>query len=179
MKKTTYKFRQGARVRGSATPEEVAEELERIRCKYDKKLRPMDILVESSKAKAKLRDFFEWDDTVAGHEYRLWQARQLTRAVIEVVIDDGKTTSFAKYVHVAKSEKDDGYYQEIDVLVTNVDEFKLALVEAIARLQAAEYAVKVLRQKARGRKVRGVSVIDTAMRSIREASSAIDRLAAS
>jgi hypothetical protein len=179
VKKKSYKLREGARVRGSATPDEVAEELERIRSKYDDKLRPTDILRESRPSKAVLRDCFEWDNAVAGHEYRLSQARHLTRSVIVVVVEDGKTTSAPKYVHVAKSEKEEGYYQEIDVLVQNVDEFRLALTDALSRLHAAEYAVKVLREKAKGRKVRGVSMIDVAMKSIKEASSAIDRLAAS
>ena len=56
--------------------------LERIRKARGGKLDPTTVVAETKKKKRSvLRKFFEWDDTVAGQEYRLVQARHLLRSV--------------------------------------------------------------------------------------------------
>lgn len=40
---------------------------------------PQDMVEVSKPSNALLHPYFEWDNEVAGHEYRLWQAREMVR----------------------------------------------------------------------------------------------------
>jgi hypothetical protein len=44
-------------------------------------LKDEDLVREATVASHPLHDRFEWDDQVAGHQYRCWQARQLVKTV--------------------------------------------------------------------------------------------------
>ena len=58
----------------------VERELEKILAKHGQ-LNPEDVVKEASKPAHPLHDRFEWDDTVAGHLYRVLQASELIRHV--------------------------------------------------------------------------------------------------
>lgn len=59
---------------------------------------PEDVVDDAKKKNAPYHDYFEWDDSVAGHEYRLNQARVMLRSIeVEVVLESGdiqKTRAF-------------------------------------------------------------------------------------
>ena len=50
--------------------------------KYGGVYRPEEFLAEATNPAHDAHDYFEWDDNKAGHEYRLWQARQFIRFTI-------------------------------------------------------------------------------------------------
>jgi hypothetical protein len=96
------------------TLEEVtAAELERIRQAHDGKLTASAVLSAAEAEDNPIHDRFEWDDSKAGHEYRLMQARQLIR-LQRVTTEDGADEP--TYVHIRTVEADtrEGYYRPIE-----------------------------------------------------------------
>lgn len=84
----------------------VGQELERIMDKFGI-IRPKDIINEAKNKRAKLHNCFEWNDTVAGHNYRVWEARQLATSLI-VTIEKGKEEEPA-FINVTIDENTRGY----------------------------------------------------------------------
>ena len=87
---------------------------------------------------------FEWDDSKAGEEYRLMQARQWIRRV-EILIEDQPT----RMVHVPIIQREDsneGYYKPITVI--SADEYQLALGELKTKVGSAVAALDDLKKAA-------------------------------
>ena len=96
-----------------------------------------EMLVRASKPKnAPTHDDFEWDDSVAGHEFRIWQARKLI-AVYVTIIDNGKAgISTRAYVSLSNERGSGGGYRAI-IEVLNNSQFRERMFEdALAELQA-------------------------------------------
>lgn len=94
---------------------------------------------------------FEWDDSVAGEEYRLIQARQWIRKV-EIIIEDRPE----RLVHVPTILHDggsrEGYYKPAVYMAES--EYARAKAELVQRLKAAKKSVEDLEGAARGQKER-------------------------
>jgi hypothetical protein len=68
-----------------------------------------------------LHKSFEWDDTKAAHEYRVWQARRII--AIHVVQSDG----VRKFVSISVDRKNGGGYRDIREAV-KIDELRQAML---------------------------------------------------
>lgn len=102
------------------------------------------MLVEAAKDKKEpAHAGFEWNDTKAGHEFRLIQARKWLRVV--VVKADEQPERLVHVPVVARQGESEGAYKPASVVVQNVDEFERALSEAMQRLNSARAAVDTLR----------------------------------
>lgn len=66
--------------------EAVASALERIQAQHDGYLRPADVVAAAEDSRSVLHGYFEWDDTEAGHKYRIAQAGALIRQVRMLII---------------------------------------------------------------------------------------------
>jgi hypothetical protein len=74
----------------------------------------------------------EWDDAVAGHEYRKWQARQLIGRV-KISLDGSRTPAFV-HVHITRDgERREGYLP-IEVVANDADLEAQVIAEAAAGL---------------------------------------------
>ena len=116
-----YGFRAGARVSG-VTADVLGTELERIHEQHAG-VTPDRVVREAKPKRAALHDAFEWDDTKAGHEHRLLQARNLIRSVCVIVEDRDPVTVF---YHVQVPSNDDGstgVYRTGNVIVADPDLF--------------------------------------------------------
>jgi hypothetical protein len=60
----------------------IMEELEYIRRQHGDVLRPEDVVSFAQDETTALHREFEWDDTKAAAEHRLWQARQVIRVTV-------------------------------------------------------------------------------------------------
>lgn len=113
-------------------------------------------LIEAAKPKySPAHAGFEWDNKIAGHQYRLWQARKWIR-VITVIRDEKEE----RLVHVPriitenealstdKKESSEGHYQAVSVLIERPDEFEMALREAEMRLRSAKRSLDELHSAA-------------------------------
>lgn len=128
----TYVFRES----GSAPvpAQTVGEELERIRLASDGKLTPPAIVEAAKPAKAPLHPCFEWDNSKAGKEWRMHQARNLVR-VVHAVNEETKEVAPA-FVHVRIEQEP--YYQSTEVAVQNVDEWESAIAGLTMKLRGAK-----------------------------------------
>lgn len=87
--------------------DEKIKALEDIRLKNGGVLRPVDVIEEASIESNPLHDYFEWDDSVAGHQFRLDQARKLIRRV-RIKMEDtktGETKSIRIYANLSETEE--------------------------------------------------------------------------
>lgn len=88
-----------------------------------------------------LHPVFEWDDRKAGHQHRLWQARQLITT--RVFRPEGARRVLSVYVHHA-SGSGEGEYLPVQSIVTQQDKFSLARDAAIRGVIAAQDNVSEL-----------------------------------
>ena len=88
---------------------EVIDELEHIRNKDGGVLYPASVVSFAMDSSTALHDRFEWDDVKAGYAYRLWQARQLIKAVVWIEPSTEKTTSL--YVSLSGDRNENGGYR--------------------------------------------------------------------
>ena len=73
-----YEWKKGARL--SADAQAVGEELESLEYKTAE-----SVVNAARKSKGDLHDCFEWDDSIAGEEYRKDQARLILRAIVTTI----------------------------------------------------------------------------------------------
>lgn len=89
---------------------------------------------------------FEWDNTEAGHQYRLWQARKLIQVFVRV--EENTKKPYPVYV----SLKDDrageggGYRATVDVLSDDEmrDKFLMQALQELNRIRVKYNALKKL-----------------------------------
>jgi hypothetical protein len=92
----------------------VEDALEEI---YDQhgELVPEDVVTAATPRNHPLHNRFEWDDTVAGHEYRIMQARQLIMSVqIRFVSPEGQEHKVRAYASKFQAGKVPPGYHRID-----------------------------------------------------------------
>ena len=114
--------------------EELPNILEEIRKANKGLLRPADIVEAATATEHPLHDRFEWDNSKAGHEHRLWQARELIQVAVTVIDADPKKEIQRTYVSlVSDRNTPGGGYRTVDSVLKNRklrDEwFAQALVE--------------------------------------------------
>lgn len=137
---TKYYSRHGGEQINGLPVQLVGETLERIRREHGGQLRPEDIVQEAADPNHPLHPAFTWDDSVAGHKHRLWEARMLVRSVVIVVEREEERVMVPFFVHVPPPDGAEGaegpYYQSATVLVRREDEFYRALGHLRAKADA-------------------------------------------
>jgi len=118
----------------------VAECLEEIRLGHDGKLRPPDVVDAARPEDYPIHPHFEWNDSVAAEEHRLWQARQLIRSV-RVEIQEKEV---AQYYNVRIEPREDSYYVPAEVIVEQPDQFQKALEQLLEKLEGAKRSLAEL-----------------------------------
>jgi hypothetical protein len=79
------------------------------------KLTPTLVVEEAEDEDSPLHDRFEWDDELAGHEYRIVQARQLIRSVrIHVQPENRESPLIRAFMHVPASRAEVDEAEEDD-----------------------------------------------------------------
>lgn len=169
-----YQFKLGARVKG-VEAQTVGEELERIR-ERDGKIETETVVSEARPKSAPLHPVFEWNDSAAAHEYRLWQARALVRAVEVAPAQEGEEPT-PKYVHVRATGEEGGYYQSVEVAVRNPDEWAMVLQELRGKVASVARSVEVLERLAEKKPRKTRTLVKKAGAAVGSAKSAIEEIA--
>lgn len=155
MNQYAFKRAASARYTGGATADVIGAELHRIWAAHGQQLVPADVVEEARPKRAALHRCFEWDDAIAGQNYRVIQARHLIRSVT-VETPQGVLPAFIN-VKVSKpvvgadgqeTEEESRYYQETKVVASRPAEYFSALAAAQARLIEAQEAFAVLKSLA-------------------------------
>ena len=106
------------------------EEMEGIAKRTGGILRPADVEAFARNPKTALHSKFQWDDTVAAHQYRLWQARELIAVVVEIMPQIQK--SCRVYVSMAEDrQQEGGGYRTIVSVLGNRTRREKLLAEAL------------------------------------------------
>lgn len=140
-----FRFRGGETYRG-VNAQEAGEELERIREKDGGQLHTESVVRAAAAKRSPIHGVFTWDDAKAGHQYRLWEARQFIRMVVVVTADDGEGKEAPAFEHVPRGvaeaaeaeEPAGGYYQSRAVLAESADEFEAVRRGWLSRLKGMQ-----------------------------------------
>lgn len=81
------------------------------------RLTPEAVVEDARDEHSPLHDFFEWDDSEASHQYRLWQARTVIKSVNLVTVTSDKITIKAPfYVRDPSAlHKEQGYVSVLEL----------------------------------------------------------------
>lgn len=115
---------------------DTARELERIQINNHGLLRAVDVVREAADPASPIHDRFTWDDTEAGHQWRLQQARQLIRYVVGQIVANNQPREFRVYVSLMqdRTQQDGGYRVMVDVMSLPAWRAQL-LTEALAEMR--------------------------------------------
>ena len=84
-------------------PTTVTDELRFIQSNHNGTLQPHHVVEYAKDPETLLHSKFEWEDSVAGHQYRLWQARKVIS--LELVVVDRKSGRIHDVVFDMDDEK--------------------------------------------------------------------------
>lgn len=99
----------------------VLEELERIAKQNDGILQPEIVVEEARRPSSPLHSKFTWDDTEAAHQYRIYQARNLIRVVVQMIPNTADSHERV-WVSLKKDrENEGGGYRTLVSVLSNKD----------------------------------------------------------
>ncbi len=92
-----------------------------------------DEIVEKAKStRSAMHNYFEWDDSVAGHMYRKQQAsRLLCNLEVKYIADKKEPVTVRAYVNLKKQSS----YQPIETVVSDIDRYQMLLSKAYEDLK--------------------------------------------
>jgi hypothetical protein len=114
----------------------VAEKLAEIAEKNGGRLTPDLVLADARNPDSVLHKLFEWDDDVAAHQHRLFQARQIITSVRVVVTTEKRKISTVYYVRDPEAGSGEQGYVSIDKLKTSDDLARESIVMEFSRAEA-------------------------------------------
>jgi len=121
----------------------IHDELEEIRGNDpDGLLYPNTIVEYARNENTLLHERFEWDDEIAGENYRIWQARQL---IVRVKIEAIKGHIIQAYVSLTSDRSDGGYRSMVEVLQDDDASGEL-LMDALEEFKRLEEKYKELKE---------------------------------
>ena len=147
--------------------DKIKQELEYISDQNNGVLRPIDVIEYAKDENTALHNCFEWDDSKAAHEHRLWQARQVIR--VHVTVLPGSNDPVRAYVSL-KTDRyaSGGGYRTISAVLQDKNMRDQMLREALEEFSVYEdkynrlselkpifNAAKKVRQKENMKKGRG------------------------
>lgn len=110
----------------------VKNELRRIAKINNGLLRCEDVVETAKDTNSPLHTLFEWDNNVAGAEYRLWQARQ----IIRVTVDYHPVTNkpFEVFVSLSSDRNVGGGYRELVSVMYDENQRNILLIDALVEM---------------------------------------------
>ena len=127
----------------------IYQALEAIRNKNGGMLKPDDVVKTAENPKHALHEYFEWNDSAAGHKYRLWQARELIRVSVTIIgdADDEPIKAYWSFKEDRYNQSGGGYMAMVDVL-TDTDRYDRMLSEAKQELDTFRKKYRALKELA-------------------------------
>lgn len=165
MKKFT--LRNGSRIKG-VEADDLGTELERIDQEYGE-IQPSVVVSEAKPKRSVLHPVFEWDDTKAAEQHRLWQARHLVRSV-QIVVSDGEPIPAFYHVEI---EDGGGAYRTASVVMQDPNLFASAISQLRSKLAMAVKAVELAESQVSRKTPRRAKRVQAAKKSIKTAQRAI------
>ena len=127
-----YDFRSGRSIK-NLSPQEVGEELERIRAEKGA-LTPAAVLEEATSEDSPLHSAFEWDDSEAAKQHRLNQARRLITSIR--ILNGPNGSPVTAMISVKTPGRGREYVPTLQAM--NDDELKLRVLQDIRQFIEAQ-----------------------------------------
>lgn len=124
----------------------VTEELEAIRQEAGGILRAEDVVEYAKAPETALHGRFQWDDTEAARQYRIWQAREIIR--VEVTVLPNTTKETRAYVSMLSDRGEGGGYRDIYSVMHDPEMRSALLVQALAELNRLRVKYRLLKELA-------------------------------
>lgn len=123
------------------------QELEFVRTQHGGVLRPEDVVEFARNERTALHAEFQWDDSEAAQQYRLWQARQVIRLTITVVDSPAGKQTLPMYVSlVPDRQKPGGGYRPLVEVMTAEDMRDQLLRQALGELKTVRKKYQQLQE---------------------------------
>ena len=118
---------------------EIVTELKKLSVESGGILTAEAVVEAASNPDSVLHSQFMWNDSEAAHQYRLWQARQLIRVVVDV-IDNGKDKILMNvFVSLTPDrEKENGGYRRVVDVISDESLYQVMLNDALEELKLFE-----------------------------------------
>lgn len=84
------------------------------------RLTPAAVVAAAASDDHPLHDRFEWNDEIAGHKYRLMQARQLIRVVKETYVDGEGAPERTRFFHAIPDTQGMAYQPADEIVRDNI-----------------------------------------------------------
>ena len=105
---------------------------------------PIDLIKDGEKESSPFHDYFEWDDSKAGHAYRLHQARSALNHIVECVKIEGVFENARSFISVNRGTDNVKYVALVDAL-TIKDYRTETLNQLIVTLENATRLMKLFK----------------------------------
>ena len=126
---------------------QVITELKRLANEHAGLLQPELVVVSARPKSSPLHSSFNWNDGKAAHLYRIWQARQLIRVSVEVLI--GTEEKMDVFVSLSSDRERDGGGYRITTSVLSDEEMRdEMLADALADLECFREKYRRLKELA-------------------------------
>lgn len=120
--------------------------LEIERLERDGKIRPVDVVEAAKDEGSPLHECFTWDDSEAGHQYRLLQARNLLRVyVVRPDVSDAPAVRAFVSLTTDRTQKDGGY-RSIAKVMSDDDLYRQMLHDAVVQLRNVQRKYKAIKE---------------------------------
>jgi hypothetical protein len=116
------------------------EELERA----NRRLIPEDVVAAAKEPAHALHDCFEWDDSKAGHLYRIDQARALIREVKVKTVYEDRVVVSPVYVSDPDPNRSENAYIAMDVVRRRQDDARRVVLDELSRIESAIMRAKAV-----------------------------------
>ena len=130
-----YGWKRGARIK-KLDPEDVAKCLEQTKDKHGA-ITPENIVKDAKAKTSPIHNYFVWDGDVAAHQYRLVQARELTRYLIIREEDDAGNEIEVRAYHLITEDEEENEY--VDAVTVMSDEDMRTQVIARAKKEMIDW----------------------------------------
>lgn len=125
----------------------VVVELKRIAKENGGLLQPETVVEEARDESSPLHSRFTWDNTEAAHQYRIWQARQLIRVLVEVIAGTDETCEV--FVSLSPDrERESGGYRIMTEVLSDADMRNQMLGDALDELSLFREKYRKLKELA-------------------------------
>lgn len=124
----------------------IRAELESIEKRHKGKLRACDVVEFARDESTALHGCFQWDDTAAAHQYRLWQARKVIAVHVDVIHADARP--FRVWVSPSSDrKKQGGGYRNTGKVLSDAEQRAELIADALRELRHFREKFRTIKQE--------------------------------
>jgi hypothetical protein len=121
------------------------DELLRLAADHNKVLKPADVVNAARPEDAPLHRYFEWDDAVAGEQYRIHQAHDYIRVTVHVLErPDQEPIKVRAFVSLTPDRGPEGFYRLTADVYSDTDYKAQMFADAKREMEAFEHKYRML-----------------------------------